>query len=68
MAVALLLFLLTAVLILFADTRRQLATLAAELEKLAALPAGEPLVLSSRDAVQDGVLRPERAVWWRLAP
>ena len=32
------------------------------------LPAGEPLVLSSRDAVQDGVLRPERAVWWRLAP
>jgi alpha-glucosidase len=32
------------------------------------LPAGEPLVLSSRDAVQDGALRPERAVWWRLAP
>jgi alpha-glucosidase len=32
------------------------------------LPAGEPLVLSRRDAVQDGVLRPERAVWWRLAP
>jgi alpha-glucosidase len=31
------------------------------------LPAGEPLVLSRQDAVQDGVLRPERAVWWRLA-
>ncbi|MEX5293977.1 alpha-amylase family glycosyl hydrolase [Kocuria sp. CPCC 205268] len=31
------------------------------------LPAGAPLVLSRQDAVRDGSLLPERAVWWRPA-